>query len=289
MKKNITTLLILIIIFISACSERVDIDLNDENNKRLVLYGYITTDTMKHQISLTYSADYFFNNPPQPVLNAQVTIEEWNNDKSSLIRVIELDPSGQNDGIYHTRNTTYAKEDHYYKCIAIVDDPDIGGTYTAESYCPPISRTDLEIELEFEPDWGDDGFIVVKCYYQDPPTREWYLFNIYKNGILLTDSLSEKSVTDDEFYNGGYTNGIGVGFLNQSREDEKVRFGDTIKFQAGSIPENYANFIWEAQAEIQFNTPLFSGPPANISSNINNGAIGFFSAFSTAYASTVYD
>ncbi|MBU2651487.1 MAG: DUF4249 domain-containing protein [Bacteroidetes bacterium] len=288
MKKFIIPAFISLVILGTACSERVEIDLNDEQNKRLVLYGYLTTDTMKHQISLTYSADYFFNAPPVPVQNAQVKIEEWNSDKSSMTRVIDLDPSGKNDGIYVTRQETYAIENHYYKLVASVQDSDIEGTYTAETFCPPISRTGLEIELELEEDWGKEGYIVVKCYYQDPPTREWYLFNIYKNGILVTDSLSEKSVSDDLFYNGGYTNGIGVGFLDQSRKDQKVYPGDTITFQAGSITEEYAKFIWEAQAEIQFNTPLFSGPPANISSNIDNGAIGFFSAFSTNYASTIY-
>ena len=54
-----------------------------------------------------------------------------------------------------------------------------------------------------------------------------------------------------------------------------------------SIGSGYANFIWEAQAEVQGSNPLFSGPPANVKGNIDNGAIGFFAAYSVSRAYTI--
>jgi len=114
------------------------------------------------------------------------------------------------------------------------------------------------------------------------------MFNIYINGILITDTLSSKGITDDEFYNGSYTNGIGVGYLDQARNKEKVNPGDTVTFQAGGITEGYANFVWTLQEEVSFSTPLFSGPPANVKGNLSNGAIGYFAAYSTAYSSKKY-
>ncbi len=56
-----------------------------------------------------------------------------------------------------------------------------------------------------------------------------------------------------------------------------------------SITQEYAEFIWELQEETGMSLPLFSGPPANIKSNVDHGAIGFFTAYSVAYASKVYE
>jgi len=105
---------------------------------------------------------------------------------------------------------------------------------------------------------------------------------------MLTDTITNRFVSEDEFYNGNYTNGIGVGYLDQSKEREVIRVGDTITFQGCSITEDYYNFIITLQSETGFQTPLFSGPPANVKSNINNGAAGFFAAYGVAYSSKVF-
>ena len=295
MKKTNIYYLIAIILggfFFQSCEEDIELDLNTENQKRLVLYGYLTTDTIKHELNLTYTADYFFNKPPEAVNNSVVKIVEYDDAglQNPTGRVIEYEEVPEKDGTYISKNITYAIEKKYYKLTAEITAAEIQGTYEAVSYCPPINRSDdFYIELEFQDDWGDDGYIEVKVWYQDPPTQDWYLFNIYKNGILITDTLAQKEVSDDTFYNGSNTNGAGVGYLDQSIGREKVYPGDVIGFQAGSVTEEYAIFVWEAQAEIFFGSPLFDGPPANISSNISNGAFGFFATFSTAYTQTVYN
>ena len=115
------------------------------------------------------------------------------------------------------------------------------------------------------------------------------MFNIYKNDTLLTDTLSKKQVVDDKFYDGGFTNGIGVGYLDQSKKSEKLRPGDVITFQACSVTEGYANFIWEVQDEVSFNTPLFSGPPANVFGNLSNGAVGYFTTYPVLYAKYIFE
>jgi len=166
-----------------------------------------------------------------------------------------------------------------------IDDKD---HYTATSGTPNINDT-VYIELEHQPDWGDKGYYVVKCYYWDGPEVNFYMFNIYKNDTLLTDTISKKQVVDDRFYNGGFTNGIGVGYLDQSNPREILRPGDVVTFQACSVTEGYANFVWQVQEEISFSTPMFSGPPANVYGNISEGAIGYFTSYPVIYASTVFE
>jgi hypothetical protein len=117
-------------------------------------------------------------------------------------------------------------------------------------------------------------------YALDPPERNWYIFKIWKNGKLLTEQLSDYFIQNDDFYNGTYIFGLPVGFLADDDPDEKAEPGDTITFELNAIDQAYFQFISEAQLEIAGNNPLFSGPPANISSNLDGGAKGIFAAYS---------
>ena len=54
------------------------------------------------------------------------------------------------------------------------------------------------------------------------------------------------------------------------------------------ITEEYYNFLYQVQIA-GYNIPFFMGPPANVQGNIDHGAIGFFSAYSNSWASTIVD
>lgn len=276
--KEILTLSALLLVILSSCTEKVELDL-DDTYTRLVVEGTITTDTTSHFVKLSTTTSYYYNQEPPAVTGAIVTVTD---DEGGSIQLTEVDA-----GVYATEPEYYAEIGKTYTLDIILPE-EINGykNYQASSYVPPIYPID-SIALGFQPDWGDEGFVEVKCYYQDPLSKDFYMFNIYKNGELLTDTITKRFVTDDEFFNGNYTNGIGVGFLNQADEREKVYAGDEILFQAASITEEYASFIWTLQEEVGFSTPLFSGPPANVKSNVNNGAVGFFAAYSVEYASTI--
>ncbi len=135
----------------------------------------------------------------------------------------------------------------------------------------------------------DFSIYQVLLYALDSPVKNFYAFKVYRNGYLITDSLHEMMVQDDVFFNGNYTFGIPVQFLNQSEKDEIILPSDTVTLEINGITDKYYNFILEAQSEIFYQTPLFSGPPANISSNISNGALGFFTAYSVTRSSVVFN
>jgi hypothetical protein len=268
-----------ILLFITSCTERIDIEL-DETYTRLVVYGTITTDTTRHYIELSTTSSYYYNEAPPPVTGASVEISD---DLGNIENLTEAEP-----GKYSTSPLFAAVTGRTYTLsIELADEINGHKTYMASSTVSPIYPID-SIGLVYQPDWGEDGFYEVTCYYQDPPTTDFYMFNIFKNGELLTDTINNRFVSSDELYNGNYTNGIGVGYLNQTNEREVLRPGDTITFQAGNISEEYYNFIVTLQAETGFQTPLFSGPPANVKSNISNGAVGFFTAYGVTYSRKVF-
>lgn len=279
MKKLIFTISALILI-ITACTERIDIKL-DETYTRLVVYGAITTDSVQHIIQLSKTTSYYYNEAPPPVTGAHVEISD---DQGNSVTLAETEP-----GKYATPSDFAAVPGHtYYLDVDLAEE--IGGHthYSASSLTNPIYPID-SIGLVYHPDWGDKGFYEVTCYYQDPPSTDYYMFNIYKNGVWLTDTISNRFVIDDKFYNGNYTNGIGVGYLNQAYEREILHPGDTITFQGCNITQDYYNFVVTLQSEAGFQTPLFSGPPANVVGNVNNGAVGFFASYAVAYARKVYE
>jgi hypothetical protein len=263
----------------TSCTERIDIDL-DDSYTRLVVYGTITTDTTRHFIELSTTSSYYYNEAPPPVTGASLEISDDQGNSESLN---EVEP-----GKYSTSPLFFVIPGRTYTLrIELAQEINGHSTYMATSIANPIYPID-SIGLVYQPDWGEKGFYEVTCYYQDPPTKDFYMFNIFKNGDLLTDTISYRAVTDDAFFNGNYTNGIGVGYLDQSREREVLKAGDTITFQGCNIPEEYFTFIMALQAETGYQNPLFSGPPANVKSNISNGAAGFFAAYAVAYSSEVF-
>jgi hypothetical protein len=277
MKKYLFVLPLLILITTS-CTERVDVEL-DSSLTRLVVDGTITTDTTTHYIQLSTTSGYYYNDPPPPLSGAGLEITD---DLGNVENLTEMAP-----GKYATSPLFAAVIGRTYTLtIDLPNEIDGHKIYTASSTVTPIYPID-SIGLVFQ-DWGEKGFYEVTCYYQDPPSRDFYLFNIFKNGEMLTDSIRNQFVSEDSFYNGNYTNGIGVGFLDQSKERQVLHYGDTVTFQGCNISEAYYNFVVEVQTETGFQTPLFSGPPANVKGNISDGAIGFFAVYSVAYSSTIF-
>jgi len=274
--KNIALIHIIILIALS-CTERMDIELGD-NYTRLVVEGSITSDTTIHTVKLTSTSSYFYNQSPPVVTGAIVEI----NDGSSTFKLNEKEP-----GIYCTPVTIYGVPGKTYT-LNIKLPFAIGNhtEYSASSYMFPVEKVD-SVDLKFQPEWGRKGFWEVKCFFIEPETSDFYRFLIYKNDKLLSDSLSEWFVTDDKFFNGNSSTGTTIAFLNQQSANESLSEGDKITVEVNNIGKEFANFVWEAQAEIRGSNPLFSGPPANIKGNISNGAIGFFSAYSISRNSKI--
>ncbi len=272
----------IIILFLSlsllwGCTEKIDLKL-DSSYTRLVVEGAVSTDTVPQQVKLTMTTSYFYNEPAPVVSGATVTIS----DGSATWQLTEQKP-----GIYQTAPDVFGLPNHTYKLLILLKEPINGNAaFEASSVLRPIVKAD-SIRLKYHPDWGKEGFYEVQCYVLDPPTTDFYMFDIYRNNVLITDTINKKTVVDDQLYNGNYTNGIGVGFLNQARTDERVKPGDIITLKVAGITADYFKFIQAVQTEVGGQNPLFSGPPANVPGNVNNGAVGFFAAYANTRVSTI--
>jgi len=267
---------------LSACTEVIEIDL-DTTYRRLVVYGTVTTDSVHHQVQLSTTSDYFSNQPSPAVSGALVELE-FDNNTLSMEEVDSL------PGVYLTPvafrgipGTTY----HLQISQVDVDEDGASESYSAESTMPEKPQLD-SIRLAYFRSPFVSGYQVF-MYAMDPPARDWYSFKIWRNGELLNDQLSEQMVQSDDFINGEYIYGLPVGFLSDSDPGEALQPGDTVTLELNSVGQDYFDFISDAQLEIFGNNPLFSGPPANVHSNIGNDGKGIFAAYSLKRVSTIQE
>ena len=277
MIKN-TLNLLLSMILLAGCTEKIDIDLGTTYT-RLVVEGYITTDTTTHWVRLSKSTDYYSNIPPPPVSNVIVTVSDG-------FETFTLEENDTLPGYYETPPDYYGIPGRTYSLdIELQDKINDFKSYSASCKLKPVAPID-SIRVEYVEKWEAWE---VKIYAWEPASLDFYTFNIIKNGVLITDTIDEIGISDDRFFNGNYTNGAAVYYLMEENPDEVVNPGDTITLVMASITKEYYNFIVELMDEtFEYRNPLFSGPPANVSTNISNGAVGFFAAYSNTYSTTVF-
>lgn len=285
MKKIIISIASFLIL--ASCTEKIDME-TGTTFIRLAVSGQITTDTTAHKIWLKKTTNVEDTMPAPRVSGANLIITD---DASHTFVLTE---SNTEPGLYLTDPTVFGLPGHTYTLH--ISNVDINGDGTMETYeasdkmnpVPPLDS----IKLERIDDWEATA---IKVWATDPATTEFYLFKYYVNDTLLTDTITEVFLTDDILFNGNTTNGIRSQYLEDEYDDEILNPGDVVTFEINSVSEEYFTYLYKLQTEVFPKVPLFSGPPANVSTNVKNigsngpPAVGFFSAYSLERSSVVYD
>lgn len=283
MKKTGLIIIIAISIILNGCTERIEIEL-DSTYTRLVVEGHITNETKAHWVRLTKSVDYYHNTPAPTISDAIVTISV----EDTTIILTESDHIDSAGYYKTTPDYTGVIGGTYSLEIELPEEIDGEKNFSASSELNPVAPID-SIRIEYFEEWY--GYWEVQLFAWDPvETEDYYTFNVYRYDTLLTYPINEITIIDDSYFNGNFINGASIYyFVTDDEYGEYLYPGDSITVQMSGITQEYYNFLYEFQDETsEFRNPLFNGPPANISTNISNGAIGFFAAYSVSYASTVY-
>ena len=267
-------------LFLYGCTEEIDLKLKG-TAPRLVVEGVVTTDTMFQYVRLTLSGDFFADKVMPPVIGARVTL--WDGTDS-----IELNEAIAQSGFYITPFDYYGVPGRTY--VLTIENVDIDNdgkteTYKAESFMPPVTIVD-SVKIAYDP-WD---FWKVLLYAYEPPgdVPDYYMFSLMVNDTLYTDQITEATIFDDRFINGEYINGAWVHSFYNDDGVYPLNIGDTVTLKMSSITEGFYNYVLALQEETRASIPLFSGPPANLPGNISNGALGYFTAMSNSYGSTVF-
>lgn len=288
-KKSFPAALILLFfmyLFFS-CTERINID-TDNAPERLVIYGVLTTDPGRHAIKITRSTGYFATSKPPGISHARVTI-------SSSTETFILTENASEPGLYQTQPGTFGVEGETYTLHVALDFDRDGEEeeYTASTYLPYAARVDA---IALRPSDAINDHIEVLLTGRIPENQANYMsFHVFRNDVIVNDSLVGFSIIDDEHIQKKEVENVACYFLDQDDERSVLSPGDIVTLRLDILTKEYAEFIENAQAELQGQNPIFGGPPANVQTNIRcvtpHKAIplaGFFSAYSGRQTSTVY-
>ena len=286
MKKIKITLLISYLILLISCTEKIDIKL-DSTYARLVVEGYMTTDTMRHMVRLSRSGDALNKQPVQYISDAIVTINDGTN-------VFILKEDKNQKGTYYTDSTVYGVPGKTYTLnISNVEVNNDGKmeAYTSKSLLKNEAPVD-SISIYYNNAGTEDKGWDINLYARDiGGGRNFYLIKVYKNNVLLTDSAHKlSSLADNTGFEGGYYNGLPAYFLREKRKDEKLSKNDKVTLEMDGITQEYYQFLIDYVNEYYPKLPIFSGPSANVSTNIEpkDKACGFFAVYSARRKSRIY-
>ncbi|MDR2627360.1 MAG: DUF4249 domain-containing protein [Dysgonamonadaceae bacterium] len=270
-----------------ACTERIDI-LTDNAAQRLVIYGKISTEAQAHTVSITRSTGYFSTEKPEGVTDARVTLTGSDGTGYTL--------DHSENGNYNTPPGFSGQEGVTYHLEVTLDFDGDGTpeTYEATSFLPPKATIK---GLRVVPSQAMKRVMEIQLTVDLPEKQNGipnaYNLHFFQNGKALNDSLKNFTIFDDEHIITQRLDTFACYYLFEDEHDRKLQPGDSIAVIGDVITKEYADFLTEAQQEIRGSIPLFSGPPADVRTNIrcrekNIPVAGFFTAFSQDKMTVVY-
>jgi hypothetical protein len=249
-------------IILTSCQKVVNIDLNS-SSPAIIIEANIVSEKGPYTVKITKSANYNQSNDFPAVSGAIVTLSDNAGNSENLIET----SSG-----FYTTSSTQGVPGRTYTLTVVTD----GKKYTATCSMPiPVDIISLSV-VKSEGFRGKQTLRDVKVLFQDPPGIDnYYRFVEYDNGKPFQDIRT----MSDRLYDGGLMS-------NTIRNDQdSVYAGDTIKVDLESIDE--AMYLYYRELNRNIHNGGLSASPANPTSNFDNGAMGYFNAYSLTSKKTV--
>ena len=243
---------------LSSCEKVIDVKLNTSASK-LVIEGAITDQAVQQVITLSESVPYTNSNTYPAVTGAAVTVTD--DDNHSWL-FTETKP-----GTY-TSNSLKGEVGRTYNMKVIAGN----STYTASSAMQQLVHLDsLSIKVI---SFGGDDFKAVEVHYKDPSAVvNQYRWVLKVNGVQIKVVYAD----NDRLSNGNDVTNV---LFYSDDDNEKLKTGDTVDVEMQCIDKNVFNY-WFTLSQQSQNGPGGGVTPGNPPSNINNSALGYFSAQTT--------
>jgi hypothetical protein len=255
----------------TSCETVVDLDL-EQSAPRLAVEAILTDQAHTSFVQLAMSAPYAKNVEPQAVTGAQVTVTD--NAGNSIVFV------HTSQGRYQPAADFKGVVGRTYQLIIRVKDQ----TYTATSVLNPVPALE-EVKYEYvdgkDDEYGrEEGYFISTGFQDTPGLKNYYKLNLVANDTLKQRNPGDILVTDDRLYDGSHLEDLDV-FI-------AFRKGDALDVSLLSLTKEAYDF-YAAMAAMAGQGGLFGRNPANLPTNISNGAVGFFSASAVSARSLVID
>ncbi len=270
-----------------SCTERINIDV-DNAVPQVVITGRITTDTTVHTVTVAQTMRYFGIEAPKTFSNATVTIND------ALLQSL-------GNGVYGTDPGFYGEPGKKYQLKVELDVNDDGHTsyYTAEAVMPPMHRLDSIYLRPLIPDMDmtNPHWVIIANFMDIKDVPNLFGGGLWINEINFSENLRRYflNFNDEMAADGQYIRfPLVPEFIlrkDMNRNDEEEDFllytGDMITVELSMLDKPYFDYLRAAKTEISGSNPVFAGPPANVPSNIQGGALGIFGAYTVSRQSLV--
>jgi hypothetical protein len=249
----------------------------DNNMPRLVITGLITTDTAIHKIYVSRTVQYLGNEATKYYLDGVVKLNNTD---------LKADDSFN---AYITTPDFYGIPGETYKLDVWVDFDEDGEPehYASAVVMPEFIPLDsiylgsMSVTHPLGPPW------MLFVAFQDPVGPNYYGAGLHINQFNYSWTLAQYFINN---FNSSVEDGRYIKFPVYYIEDElefrnsddklPLKPGDTLTLALNNMSQGYYDFVKAAKQEIDGGgSPLFAGPPANVPSNISNGALGVFGAY----------
>jgi hypothetical protein len=265
---RIKGIFLLITLFIySSCEKDIILDLADTSGKYVIVDANIIDDGTTQWIRLTRSSSYYEVTTGEHVAGAKVEI----NDGESNFLFIESLVDSLKGFYFNSGISSRLARNNYTLHITTVDNNE----YSAESELWPVPTLDsvsVKINPFSELGFGDEKIYDIIAHFEDlPKGGNHYLFNLYINRNLRTARTTEKAPVSDE----NLEDYVSLSVINLNAKDFSP--GDTLTLEIRSISKEMFDFYntFFFQTDLSGN-PFAGAPPANIPTNLSEGARGFF-------------
>jgi hypothetical protein len=256
MKRYISIVVILTITFCS-CQKVVVLNLNN-TSPQIVIQGEVTDSAGPYTVMINQSVGFYANNIFPTVSGAIVKISDNQGVTDSLT---EASP-----GVYSTHILQGVPGNTYTLSVFTQNT-----NYTATSTMPMPVMLD-SITFQTTSGFGQQQISAV-VNFQDPPgIKNYYQFIEYINGQQFTKNIF---VLDDRLSDGKYIS------RTLRTDSSYLKSGDLLEVKMNCIDVNVYNYFNQLQQSSGVGAFNTTASPANPSSNIRNGALGYFSAHTT--------
>jgi hypothetical protein len=261
----------LIFFVLSSCQKEVTLHLKTSDIVRVAVEGRITNELKNQQVKLTKTIGYLDNVEVPPLLVANAYILEKGTGKKYDLSLI--------DSVYGIYQTPKFKG-NIGETYSLFLDCSIGN-FEATTLLDTVSNLDsIKYIYEYNKEYRF-GYYKVYISAYDPPTKgNIYRFFVYLNDTLVNYKIVDASYTDDQLFNGLYMAEIEVWDIRQEWVKMKT---NKLKVEMASMTKEEYDDLNAFISEINGGGSIFSGPSANIPSNLKNKSggrdgLGFFAA-----------
>ncbi len=257
-----------------SCEKEVVLDLSDRQGLYFVVEANIDDVSANQWIRLSRSSSYYEVSTGKPVSNANVTIT-----RGGVDHVFNESDVDSLAGYYI--NSTLADRLRYGTYQLTVEHEDM--IYTAESEYKPVPDIDsvtIDLNFFFSSGLTNDTLYDINIHFRNlQGGGSYYLVDLYINRKLQTGRPSQKTVISDQDLE-DYVS-YSVKTISQNDLDDGDMLGLALRSISREMYEFYQVFFF--QTDLSGN-PFAGAPPANIPTNLSEGAIGFFQVSSVTSA-----